>query len=273
MLRISSRRILCFLLTILMVIGACTFILSTVIKVTICNKMYMEHFLDTDKISAYCSEIYAERIAALAQNSGIPEDVFEAAAGLDGYSESTVSRFYSGSNTTLFTKDKINAFEKMIKEYLDGNGIAYDDTLVRNTAVKAAEIYSDSFGLKNTQVLKAFIDRINLQYPHISTTGMLAALIGVLLIYVIFNDKKKTLAYYYGALAATGFTLMLVGTTAIVAGIGRSAVITPIVYGDAIFSAVSIMLVLTTAIGVLITIASIVMLLRYYKLTKKTRNK
>lgn len=269
----SSRKLICFLLSLLMVVGLCIFSGATLIRSTLCYRNYMEIFISSEKIANYCNTTYNERIAVLSENSGIPLRVFEAAENVSGYSETVTSRFYSGSDTTMFTKDKVETYEKLIKEYLDGNDMQYDENQIHNTAVKAAEIYADSYGMKNLSVFKAFVDDVIDGYGRISSTGLAIVMIAAALIFVMYSDNKKTLKYYTSSFTATGLSFVFIGIGALITSVGKSSVITPDIYSDAIFSALNCMFAILIIAGVIITAMSTVANLRQNKLTRKTRNK
>ncbi len=269
----SSRNALCFLLSFIMAVSVCAFIGSTAVKVTLCSQNYLEHFLSTQKIEDYSTEIYNQRIAVLSDNSGIPLRVFEVVENIDGYEETVVSRFFSDGDTTIFTKDRIETYEKLIKEYLDGNEISYEEEDVYNTAVEAAKIYSDSYGVKNVGAFKSFIEKINDVYAKVSSIALIVFLIAAVFLFILFNDKKKTIAYYAGAFSAAGISCVLISLLSLIFGIGKGGKITPEIYQDAIFSAINCMFLILILIGVIITAISTVSSLRYHKLTKKTKNK
>lgn len=86
----SSRRILCFFLTILMVVGICLFSATTIVRATLCSPVYMEKFLSSSKITAYNDDAFKQKISLLSENSGIPVRVFEASDNVGGYSETVV---------------------------------------------------------------------------------------------------------------------------------------------------------------------------------------
>lgn len=269
----SSRKLICFLLSLLMVVGLCIFSGATLLRSTLCYQNYMERFISSEKVVNYCNTAYNERIAILAENSGIPLRVFEATENVGGYSETVTSRFYSGSDTTMFTQDRIETYEKLIKEYLDGNALQYNENQVHNTAVKAAEIYADSYGLKNLSVFKSFVDDVVDGYGRVSSTGLSITMIAAALIFVMYSDNKKTVKYYTSSFTATGLSFIFIGIASLVTSLGKSSVITPVVYSKAIFSAVNCMFVILILTGVVITAVSTVVTLRQNKLTRKTRNK
>lgn len=269
----SSRKLICFLLSLLMVFGICIFAGSTLVRATLCSKDYMDVFISSDKVAAYCDSSYNARIAVLSENSGIPVRVFEVADDVSGYSETVVSRFYSGSDTTIFTQDKIESYEKLIKEYLDGNEIAYNEPQIHSTAVRAAEIYSDSYGMKNLDSLKVFVDNVISNYGRVSSGGLAILMIAAALIFAMYSDNKKTVKYYTSVFTASGLSFIFIGIAGIIVSLGNGKNITPAVYGDAIFSAVDCMFAILIISGMLVTAVSTVAALRHNKLTKKTRNR
>ena len=256
-----------------MVLGICVFTGATLIRATLCYQNYMDMFISSEKVVSYCNNAYNERIAILAVNSGVPLRVFEATENVSGYSETVTSRFYSGSDTTIFTQDKIDTYEKLIKEYLDGNNMEYDENQVHSTAVKAAEIYADSYGMKNLSVFKTFVDKVIDEYSRISSVGLSVLMISAALIFVMYSDSKKTVKYYTSSFTATGLSFIFIGICALIASLGKGGVITPDIYSDAIFSAISCMFAILIFTGIIVTSISTVVALRHNKLTWKTRNK
>ena len=268
--RRGSRQLLCSMLSVVITIGAVLLVCSTLIHATLCSRMYMSQFVATDKINSYCHEVYNKRILLLAENSNIPIRVFDVAYGIDGYSESALDRFFNGNDTEIYTNDRIETYEAMIKEYLEGTEQVYDEAAVHNTAVKAAEIYSDCFGLKNIDSLRLFVNNAKSNYSRLSSFALLMIFVPVLLIFALFTTKKKALDYYCMAGASTGFALIFVSVICLIAGVGKSFSITPEIYQNAVFLAINIMLAAALLIGVAIATASIV--LAYKTVRKRAKN-
>lgn len=272
MFSINSRKLLCFLLTLLITLGSVIAIFSLVTRATICNQLYVEKFICSGDVRAYCDNVYNQRIAILSDNSGIPVQVFEVSKDNGGYDNSVVKRFFDGSDTTVFTQDKINTFEKMIKEYLDGNEYSYDDEAIHNTAVKAAQIYSECYGLKDVGDYKTLIDTLTSLFNKTTSAGLCMAVIGFVLISIMHTEKRKALKYYLSSFVSSGLTLVLASALSIIFGVSKLAQITPVIYQTALRDAVTTLLLICIVIGVLFILVSQVLLLRQYKLTKKTRN-
>ncbi len=255
----SSRKLLCAMLSAVITIGSILLISSILINATICSHPYVSKFVETSKINDYCHEVYNERIALLAENSNIPIRVFEIAQEIDGYSESALDRFFNGSDTTIYTNERIDTYEAMIKEYLDGNNQSYDETAVHNTAVKAAEIYSDCFGLKNIDSLRLFVNNARACYGRLTSFGLMMIFVPMLIIFMLFTIKKKAADYYLMSASATGLTMIFVSVICLISGVGKNISITPDVYQSAIFSAINVMLAAAIVLGAVITAAAIVL--------------
>lgn len=264
----SSRRVLCFFLTFLMVVGISLFSAATIVRATLCSPIYMSKFLSSSKITDYNDEAFKQKIALLSENSGIPVRVFEASDNVGGYSETVVERFYNGNDTTMYTKNKITVYESLIIEFLDGNGEKYDAELVHNTAVEAAKIYADCYGVKNVGLLKEFVDSVIGSYGKLASAGLVITLVSFLLILSLFENKKKTHRYYLSAVTASGLSFILTGIICLISGVGQGAVITPSVYSDAIFKSINVMFIISIVVGLAFVIPSTIAALKSSRLIK-----
>lgn len=265
----SSRRILCFFLTFLMVVGICLFSSATIVRATLCSPVYMDKFLSSSKITDYNNENFMQKISLLSENSGIPVRVFEASDNVGGYSETVVERFYNGNDTTMLTKNKITVYEKLIVEFLEGNDEKYDAEFVHNTAVKAAEIYADCYGVKNTEFFKEFIDNTISSYGKLSSAGLVIVLVSFLMILSLFDNKKKSYRYYLSAFTAAGLALVFTAAVCLILGIGKGAVITPSVYSDAIFKSINVVFLIQIAEGLVFVVLSTIASLKSNRLIKR----
>lgn len=253
----SSRKLLCILLSATITVGAVMFFSATLIRGTICSEKYMLKFTQTSSLEKYCYDTYNERIALLAENSSIPVRVFEIAESVDGYKDSAVERFFNGGNTEIYTAERINTYESLIIEYLDGVGQKYDETAVHNTAVKAAEIYSDSFGIKNVEYIRSFVNNTKEIYPKVVSIGFMLILVPSLLCVSVFTKKSRSIKYFHMAASATGISMVFISIISLVSGISTKLSITPIVYQRSISNAITVMLVLGLMLGIVITFTAV----------------
>lgn len=269
----KMRRVLCYLLSLLMVIGGTLFIGTQVFKWTVCNEKFMSPFFNLASINEYCDNLYNERIEVLSNESGIPLVAFDAVDKVKGYSETAIDRFFQGDDTTLYTNDLVESFYKIFIEYLDGNEIKYDKTEIKNTAVKASEIYSDCYGLDNTTAFKAFVDTVNSRFAKLSSAGLLCIVASLILIYFVYSDKKKAGSYIAGSFSAIGCTCVLAGLLSIIFGVGRHIGITPEIYSTAVSKAFIAMFAILVLLGIAITAVTVRWSYVLNKLDKKHRNK
>lgn len=265
----SSRRILCFFLTFLMVVGICLFSAATIVRATLCSPVYMDKFLSASKITDYNNENFKQKISLLSENSGIPVRVFEASDNVGGYSETVVERFYKGNDTSMLTKNKITVYEKLIIEFLEGNEEKYDEAFVHNTAIRAAEIYAECYGIKDIAYFKEFIDNTVNSYGKLASAGLVIILISFLLILVMFENNKKAYKNYLSAFTAAGLSFVFTGVICLIAGVGKGAAISPSVYSDAIFKSINFMFLIQIAVGLVLVVLSTISLLKLNRLIKR----
>ncbi len=262
----KSRKIICFLLSIIMVIGAGLFTGVELISHTLCSQAYMEKVFLSDKIKGEYEENYKKRISILAKDSMIPERVFFTAdENALGKNESAVSKFFNGHDSTLYSKDRVETYEKLCLEYLDGNEIEYNKEDVHNVAEKAAMIYSDSFGLKNTDEIKAFIDKTEFLAPKIASFGLFIFTMCAVIIFFLFSKKIDAMEVYCSVGTATGFFFVLTGIAALIFGLGNNPMITPLIYADAVSLAIKGDFIITIIIGIFLCIISILGSIGIYK--------
>lgn len=267
----SSRKVLCFFLTVLMVVGICILSASTLVRATLCSPVYMNNFLSSDEITAYCDDVFEQRISLLAENSGIPVRVFDASDNVGGYSETVVERFYNENDTTMLTKNKITVYENLIIEFLEGNNEEYDASLVHNTALKAAEIYADCYGVKNIELFREFVNNCIDSYGKLASAGLVVMLISFLLILSLHDNKKRTLKYYSSAFTSAGLSFVFTGIACLVFKVGKGAEITPAIYGDAIFKSINVMFLALIALGLVLVTASTIFSLKSNKLIRNRK--
>lgn len=265
----KSRKIICFLLSVVMVIGFGLFTGVELISHTLCSQMYMEKVFSSDKIKGECEENYENRISILAIDSEIPERVFFTAdENVLGKGESAVSKFFNGHDSTLYSKERVETYEKLCLEYLDGNEIEYSKEDVHNVAEKAAMIYSDSFGLKNTDEIKAFVDKVQFSEPKIASFGLFIFTMSAVIIFFLFSKKMDAAEVYCSVGTATGFSFVLIGIASLIFGLGSNPLITPQIYANAVTLAVKGDFIIAIIIGIFLSIISILGSVGIYKRRK-----
>lgn len=266
----KSRKILSVILSILMAIGGVLFFSSTLIKCTLCNETYVTKIFSSQALYLQCKNNFTERTAAIEAKSGIPSRVFEAILEKKQPANKTaVQRIFTNNNPSLYDEDLVDEFEELCLEYLKGNSINYKKKSIRSTAVYAAEIYSDCFGIHNSENIRNFINKINTQYGKYASSGLLLFTVSAALSIILFNKKDYILRLIYSALTALGLSLLAIGVCAFIFGIANNPMLGPQHYADALSKAINSIFAIIAVTGILITALSVSGSVVQYKKSKR----
>lgn len=194
----TARKVFSVLLVIVTVIGGCVFTGAILVKNTLCSQKIITRAFSQDYIQEAGKKNFENKTALLSAKSNIPERVFYTALKKDTFdSGSAIERFFENHDTTLNSNAQTKLFEDMCREYLDGNNIDYDEEQIHLTALRATEIYSESYGLKNTESAKEFIEKVNTNSQKYISAGLLLASVSLLTILMLYNHKKKAFMYIF----------------------------------------------------------------------------
>ncbi len=253
----SSRKILCVLFTVIIAIGGLLTVGSVAVRCTIGSQEYMEKVFNSDTVKTMQDEHFKKRLEVIASKSDIPFHVFEAVFSMDeSYSESVVKRVFTGGDTSMFSRDKIDLFEELCTEYLEGNNISYNADQIHNTALEAALAYADSYGVNNTESVTEFINQIVMNFGKFASTGMVLLAIGIVLINIVFSERRAQIKYTASAFIACGLSLIFFSAAGLIFGIGRDSDIVPQIYSVVSSRVVSTTFLMMIIIGLIIVAAS-----------------
>lgn len=253
----QSRNLLSLLMTVVFVIGGCVFTCAMAGHYTLAHPKYISVHISRYAASQ-CRSNFEDRIAALEKRSGIPARVFAAELTDDMISEAIVSRLFSGDDTSLYTNSKIEQFENYIREYLDGNSVKYKEEYIRNTAVEAAKIYSECFGLKNSEAISETISKINSGYRQYASTALLIMVLSVAVQIILFGSIKKSFERVMSSITAYGMTVMLISVIGVVLRLGQHVGVLPAAYATVIHTMVRNVFILSLIGGFVVTAAGLV---------------
>lgn len=266
----KSRKILSVILSVLIAFGGVLCYSAFLIKSTLCSEAYMLKTFSSDALYTQCKNNFTDRTTAIEDKSGIPARVFETI--LDNRhpaGKTAVQRIFTDNNATLYDEDLVEEFEELCIEYLQGNSLKYDKKMIHNTALYAAEIYSDCFGIHNYGSILSFISSTNAQYGKYISTGLLILTVSMALLFILFTNKKDYIRRtIYSGFTTTGLSLFLIGICALIFGIAKKPMIRPYLYADALAKSVNITFVITIVVGVLITVAAVFGCVSQYKKSK-----
>lgn len=202
----KSRKIISIILTVLIACGSILFFGTLITKVTVMSESYTSYVFDKVGVTKNSKEAFANQIKVLEAQSGIPARVFNSVYNFnDATSKTAVERLFSSSNTTLNTNSQTDKFEKLCKEYLEGNNMQYDEALIHNTALKATEAYSNCFGMKNTEQISSFIKNVNAHYQSYLSVGALLFIVPLVLLIILFRRSLDVAFNIFSALTLLGF--------------------------------------------------------------------
>lgn len=253
----STRKILCFLFSVLIVAGNVLFFSSMLVYSTLCSPAYLKHTFLTQEVKQQCEKDFNTRMEALALESAIPARVFETVSKIDDEtSESAVDRLFGAHDTSLYTADRVETFENLCKEYLEGNKINYNEQYVKNVAEKAAHIYADSYGIDDVMQMSVFIDQVKNTYSRCTSVGVLFIVVSSIAIFMLFSKKRDAFEVIFLAYAATGITFILTSVIALIAKFGQHALIEPSFYADAAANVVRTVFIIALMFGIALTVIS-----------------
>lgn len=266
----KSRKVLSFILSLLMAAGALMFFSSQTISQLMINENVAARFLASDSVNNACLENFKDRIKAVEAASGIPSRVFETVLNKSTPSvESSVRNIFSGADTYSYNDDLVSRFEDLCIEYLDGNNMDYDKAQVHNTAVYAAQVYSDCFSIKDSSQLSDFAADVKDDHAKFASVGLLIVVVCIMLISVLFSQKSERGRALASSFSAVGASVFLTGAVGAVVSLSVDIGITPQIYADALKSQAAASFCVMAFLGALILAAATAFLVKYYQKKKK----
>lgn len=266
----KARKILSFILSVLIVIGGIMFSGAAIVKYTLCNESYMSKTFSSKSVHAECINNFTKRIEVISAKSDIPSRVFEAILDNDIPSgNAAVLRLFTGDDSTLYSESLVERFEELCLEYINGNNITYDKNTVHNTAVYAAEVFSDCFGIKNAQEAMAFADKVDSSYGKYVSVGLLLISVSIAMILVLFSKKNDARRALCSAFTALGASLVFIGLSGLIFHVGGNPMLTPQLYAHALSVSVKGAFAVSAVLGIMITALSFIGSLKQYKLSRK----
>lgn len=253
----KSRKIISIILTVLIACGSIFLFGTLITKATVMSESYTSYVFNKAGVNESCKKAFSNQVKVLEAQSGIPARVFNSVYNFDDTSGGTaIERLFSSSNATLNTNSQTEKFEKLCKEYLEGNNMQYDEQLIHNTAVKATKAYSDCFGMKNTEQISTFIQDVNNHYQSYLSIGALLFIVPTVLFIILFRRSLDVAFNLFSALTISGMTFITSGIASLIAKVGLHD-ITPQIYQQAFYDCVKGACFVSIVFGVLLTAISV----------------
>ncbi len=266
----KSRKIISIILTILIACGSILFFGTVITKATVMSERYTTYIFNKAGVNESCKKAFSNQIKVLEAQSGIPARVFNSVYNFNDKTGGTaIERLFSSSNTTLNTSSQTEKFEKLCREYLEGNNMQYDKELIHNTAVKATQAYSDCFGMKNTEPISNFIQNVNNHYQSYLSIGAMLFIVSMVLFIILFKNSLNASFNIFSALTLSGLTFITTGVASLITKLGLHD-ITPAVYQQAFYDCIKGACIVSIVFGVVLTAVSV---FANVKITKKLDSK
>lgn len=254
----KSRKIMCIILTMFIAAGSILFFGTIITKTTVLSQKYMDYVFSKNNVNTECEKEFKQRIEILEAKSGIPARVFDAVYKTNDISNSSaITRLYNLDEPDLYTDNQIEQFESLCKEYLEGNNMQYDKELIHNTAVEATKAYSDCFGLQNSDALTDFIGKVNNNYLHFISIGVLLMAVPAMLMLILFRRSREILFNIFAAFTISGMSFTISAIASLIVKVGQNLSISPQIYSYAFGNAAKGACVVSIVFGVLLTAASV----------------
>ena len=254
----KSRKIICVILTILIAAGSIFFFGTLITKATVMSQKYTSYVFEKTGVNKTCKEEFSNQVKVLEAQSSIPARVFTSVYNFnDATNQTAIERLYSSSNTTLNTANQTEKFEKLCKEYLEGNNMQYDEALIHNTALKATQAYSDCFGMKNTEQISSYLENINAHYQSYLSIGALLFVVPLVLLIILFRRSLDVTFNVFAALTLSGLTFVASGIASLIAKVGLHN-ISPAIYRQAFYNCVKGACYISIVFGAVLTVVCVI---------------
>lgn len=259
----TSRKILSIILTVLFGASVLAALFSFVFNSTLSSKNFLEKHLITDSLVTECEKQLDESFAVLSAESGIPVTVFTTAYKEFPTKDSMIQAaqyIFNEQDSTLYSQTKIDYFDKLCKEYLDGNNIKYKKSDISNVAQKAAEIYSNCVGIHNVDYVSAQLPILSKSCGKAATLSVImCAVIGLFMI-IMYSDKNRAFAYLASGSAGAGTAGIFSSVLLILTKLGSHFNCTPAIYQQSVYSIIRLSFLILLVSSVVVAIFSYIIL-------------
>ena len=229
----KTRKFISIIMCIAIALSVFTIATGLTIQKTVFDKDFVADYLITDELQEQCTEQLKLKFKALEKESNIPAKVFKKVLEdkpIDKAMKLNVENFFIDRNTSLNSEDMVDYFYKNCTQYLDENGIKYNEQNVRNAAVQATKLYSDSMGFNNVEHLKLYIDQTVVKIKHSMGIAFGYLFVACMLMYAMYSDPKQASKYIAQSIIASGFSGVVISLLSGVAGYGFDLPISPEIY-------------------------------------------
>ncbi len=232
-----SRKILSVVISAVAAVCTCVLMVSMLLSATLGSQDFLEKQIMTDSLVAECNAQLDAKYAVLAEETGIPLKVFQAAQ--NNYSTKTAlltsfRNLFGDEASELYNQNTIDFFDGLITEYFDAASVKYERANVENAAKEAARIFSEVVGLHHMGDTKT---RLNTAKANARSAAAASAVIlavcSALLIVLLFSNARKACVYLLAGIAGGSFGTLLGTLLSLLSRVYTKLDIAPAVYQNA----------------------------------------
>lgn len=209
----STRKIITALLTALVIFSLEATVIFCIGTTVVGNKKLYVNAIAVQSLADECEKQLDAKYSVLAHQTGLPKDAFTNIMNKNSTLSSLAQAaeyLFDENDAELKSDAREQYFFENCKEYLDANGIKYDEASVRNAASRASDVYSDTVGVHNLEFVKNYVAKSReLSAKAMSFFAVFTA-VGIGAICLMY--KKKAARLLYTAYAVTGAGISTVVT-------------------------------------------------------------
>lgn len=212
----STRKIITALLTALIIFSLEAAVIGFMGTAVAGNKKLYVNAIANQTLASECEKQLDSKYTVLSHQTGIPKDVFTSVTvkydTLSSLSQAA-EYLFDENDAELKNDARKQYFTDTCKEYLNANGIKYNEADIEKTAQAASDIYSDTVGIHNLEFLKNTVNRIRENSAKAMSFFIVFAAMGIGCVCLMYKKKEQRLLYSsYGIIAggvATVFTSLI----------------------------------------------------------------
>ena len=232
----ASRKVMSIIFSIVICASTVCMLVSAVLSATFAAPNFIAENLITDEVVEECEKQLSAQFETLEAESGIPARVFKTItvenkkSNIRDNMKLAASHIFTEESSELYSKEKEALFYNYCVEYLDGNDIKYNESDVKLVAQRAAEIYSNTIGIHNSEIIKEYLSTFGQNCAKASSVSLLAIVVCTVLLMIMYRKKDEPVSYLAGGVAGGGVAVILGAFISLVSGAGKSISVAPAVY-------------------------------------------
>lgn len=258
----SSRKILSYILSIIVAVTVVFVTVSGVDCLTFGKQNFYVKNFATEKIAAECDRQLTEKYKTLSAKSNIPLDVFDSVKVKFNSEESLIQAadyVFDANDSTLKNGSRFDYFKNTINEYFEANNIDVPEEDIDLVATEAQQIYSDTVGLHNLSFVPQIMrDHASISLKYLSASLVILAVAAYMLA-LIYKKSAQALSFFSVGVMTGGIASALSAIAMSICNIGIKLDVSPKVWNDAFVHMAKSVLAYRAVLGCVFLIVGIIL--------------